>query len=296
VSTETPPVEERSAGGPARSPGGDGDADRDDVDREDFDRLVAEAEAASVDGWDFSWLDGRASEQRPSWGYARLLADRLATAEASLDLETGGGEVLDRAARLPRLAVATESWPPNLARATARLHPRGVVVVRTDDGAPLPFADAAFDLVSSRHPVVPRWTEIARVLRPGGTYLAQHVGPASLRELFEYFLGPQQPEVLRRRHPDEEAAGAVAAGLHLVQLRTESLRVEFGDIGAVVWFLRKVIWIVPGFTVAAYLDRLRELHAQILEHGPFVARSTRTLVEAVRGDDPPPDPTPDPAG
>ena len=33
----------------------------------DFDALVAEADAAPVDGWDFSWLDGRATESRPSW-------------------------------------------------------------------------------------------------------------------------------------------------------------------------------------------------------------------------------------
>ena len=35
------------------------------------------------------------------------------------------------------------------------------------------------------------WDEIARVLRPGGTYFAQHVGPASAFELIEFFLGPQ---------------------------------------------------------------------------------------------------------
>lgn len=33
----------------------------------DSDELVAETEAVSVDGWDFSWLDGRAGEPRPSW-------------------------------------------------------------------------------------------------------------------------------------------------------------------------------------------------------------------------------------
>jgi hypothetical protein len=123
------------------------------------------------------------------------------------------------------------------------------------------------------------------VLRPGGTYLAQHVGPASLRELFEHFLGPQPPDVLRRRHPDDEADAAVAAGLRPVRLRTESLRVEFGDVGAVVWFLRRVIWIVPGFTVAGHLDRLRDLHDRVVRDGPFVAHSTRTLVEAVKPDD-----------
>lgn len=39
-----------------------------------FDALVAEAEAADVSGWGFDWLAGRASEERPPWGYARLLA------------------------------------------------------------------------------------------------------------------------------------------------------------------------------------------------------------------------------
>ncbi len=31
-----------------------------------FEDLLAEAEAVPVDGWDFSWLEGRASEERPS--------------------------------------------------------------------------------------------------------------------------------------------------------------------------------------------------------------------------------------
>ncbi len=59
-----------------------------------FDELVAEAEAAPTEGWEFSWLDGRATEERPTWGYQRLLGARLARASAALDIETGGGEVL----------------------------------------------------------------------------------------------------------------------------------------------------------------------------------------------------------
>lgn len=47
-----------------------------------------------------------------------------------------------------------------------------------------------------------------------------------------------------------------------------------------MYFLRKVIWIVPGFTVEAYRDRLRELHERIEREGPFVAHSTRFLIEA----------------
>ncbi|APE35105.1 SAM-dependent methyltransferase [Nocardia mangyaensis] len=233
-----------------------------------------------VDGWEFSWLDGRATEERPSWGYQRLIGERLAVASAALDLQTGGGEVLGGVAQLPPVTVATEAWPPNVAKATALLRPRGVVVVADDDEPPLPFADGAFDLVISRHPVVVHWAQIARVLEPEGVYLAQHVGPASVFELCEFFLGPQPEEVRRRRHPELARDGAEAAGLAVTDLRSERLRMEFHDIGAVIYFLRKVIWIVPGFRVDTYRDRLRELHERIVTDGPFVAHSARYLIEA----------------
>lgn len=245
----------------------------------DFDDLIAEARSAPVDGWDFSWLDGRATEQRPSWGYQRLMSRRLGGVNAALDIQTGGGEVLAGAQRLPSTMAATEAWPPNLARATRLLHPLGVVVVADPDEPPLPFADESFDLVTCRHPTTVWWAEIARVLRPGGSYLAQHVGPASVFELVEYFLGPQ-PAARAKRHPDTERADAEAAGLTVVDLRSERLPMEFFDIGAVVYFLRKVVWMVPDFTVDRYRDELHRLHRQIERDGSFLAHSARTLVEA----------------
>ncbi|MFD0438287.1 methyltransferase domain-containing protein [Streptomyces chartreusis] len=253
-------------------------------DSRQFEELLAEGAAVPTEGWDFSWFEGRATEARPSWGYAVSLADRLAGATAALDLQTGGGEVLDfalgRAPKAPVLTVATEGWPPNVAKATALLAARGVAVVASPEDAPLPFADAAFELVTSRHPVRAHWTEIARVLRPGGTYFAQHVGPHSVFELVEYFLGPQPEEVRGGRDPERERADAEAAGLEIVDLRAEELRIEFHDIAAVVHFLRKVVWMVPGFTVEAHRTRLRDLHEQIESDGPFVAHSTRHLFEA----------------
>ncbi|MER6346637.1 class I SAM-dependent methyltransferase [Streptomyces sp. NPDC001595] len=249
-----------------------------------FEELVAEGAAVPTEGWDFSWFEGRATEARPSWRYAESLAGRLAAASAVLDVQTGGGEVLDfalgRAAAAPVLTVATEGWPPNVAKATALLRPRGVPVVAAPEDAPLPFADGAFDLVVSRHPVRPHWAEIVRVLRPGGAYFAQHVGPSSVFELVEYFLGPQPDEVRGGRHPDRERADAEAAGLEVTGLRAERLRMEFHDIAAVVHFLRKVVWMVPGFTVEAYEPQLRALHERIRSEGPFVAHSTRHLFDA----------------
>jgi SAM-dependent methyltransferase len=202
---------------------------------------------------------------------------------AALDIHTGGGEVLGGAGPFPPTMAAIETWPPNAALATKRLHPLGVVVVATRDEPPLPFADEAFDLVTTRHPISVWWTEILRVLRPGGTYFAQHIGPATMSELVEYFIGPQQ-EKSAECDPDTISAQGQAAGLQMVDMRLERLRAEFFDIGAVIYFLRKVIWTVPDFTVERYRDRLRELHERIEAEGPFVAHPTRVLVEARKPD------------
>lgn len=248
-----------------------------------FDELVAEGESEPVEGWDFSWLDGRATEERPSWGYSRLLAERLAGAAAALDIQTGGGEVLAQAlAQIPHpppVLAATESWPPNLAVATRNLRPLGATVVHAEDHADLPFPAGSFDLVVSRHPTVTVWGEIARVLEPGGTYLSQQVGTGTNRELTDFMMGPQPVHQVRsaRRYV---APQAQAAGLVVVDLREQALQVTFDDVGAVVYFLRKVLWTVPDFTVAAYRDRLAGLHDLIQFAGPFVCHSRRFLIEA----------------
>ncbi|SCE45907.1 hypothetical protein GA0115252_15097 [Streptomyces sp. DfronAA-171] len=65
-----------------------------------------------------------------------------------------------------------------------------------------------------------------------------------------------------------------------MDLRAVRLRMEFHDIGAVVHYLRKVVWMVPGFTVERYEDRLRELHELIEAEGGFLAHSSRFLIEA----------------
>jgi hypothetical protein len=60
------------------------------------------------------------------------------------------------------------------------------------------------------------------------------------------------------------------------------LRTEFHDIGAVVHFLRKVVWTVPDFTVDRYRYRLAALHDRIAADGPFVSHAQRLIVEARR--------------
>lgn len=251
-----------------------------------FDELVAEGESVPVAGWDFAWFNGRASEERPPWRYSRILAERMRRAQVALDVQTGGGEVLATVPHPPPRLVATESWPPNIHVAAANLRPLGVRLVAAA-GPALPFRSAAFDLVVSRHPAISYegypgwWAEIARVLRPGGTFLAQMIGDGQQRELREALLGPQ-PAPLPRMGADVIAAAAEAAGLSVAELRLASLRSVFYDIAAVVYFLRKVIWIVPDFTVDRYRDQLARLHAHIQAEGCFISHAQRFCIEARR--------------
>ncbi|MEU4243023.1 class I SAM-dependent methyltransferase [Actinoplanes sp. NPDC026619] len=243
-----------------------------------FEELVAEGESVAVEGWDFSWFAGRATEQRPSWGYARLMGERMARAERALDLQTGGGEVLSSIPKAPPVLVATEGWAPNAALARKHLAPLGGRVVEAGENDDLPFDDGTFDLVVSRHPVTIRWAEVARVLAPGGTYFSQQVGAGSLRELTDFMMGPQP--VSQVRAPERARTAATEAGLIVQDLRSEALRIEFFDVAAVIVFLRKVIWTVPQFTVPAYYDRLRAMHDHINRYGPFIAHSYRFLFDA----------------
>jgi SAM-dependent methyltransferase len=250
-------------------------------DQPSFDDLLAEGAAVPAVGWDFSWFEGRATEERPPWGYARMMAERMARAQAALDVQTGGGEVLAQISHPPPVLAATESWPPNVALARRNLAPLGAEVAEAADDAGLPFPAESFDLVVSRHPTEVVWTEIARVLRPGGTYFSQQVGAGSNRELTDFMMGPQP--VSQARSTTVAVAAAGRTGLTVTDLRQASLRTVFNDVGAVVYFLRKVLWTVPGFTVEGYREPLRRLHDKIQAEGPFVAHAERFLIEARKG-------------
>lgn len=248
---------------------------------DEFDQLLEEASTAPADTWDFSWLDGRATEERPGWRYFDRVTERVTNARRLLDIDAGTGNMLADLPQLPPLAVATDSYRPSIQTAAPRLRARGAHVVQTQhDRRVLPFADASFDLIISRHPVETWWSEIVRVLQPGGHYFSQQVGPHSLRDLSEFLMGPQPAG--SRRDPELARQAAEAAGLVVEDLRVERTKVVFYDIGAIVYFLRVVVWTVPDFSVGRYRFQLRRLHEHIRATGAFETSSSRFLIDAHR--------------
>jgi SAM-dependent methyltransferase len=150
------------------------------------------------------------------------------------------------------------------------------------DEADLPFSDDSFDLACARHPTTTSWEGIAKVLQPGGTYFSQQIGSGTNRELTEFLMGPQPISVSHNAERAVTLAGH--AGLEVIDLREELLPVVFFDVGAVIYFLRKVIWTVPDFTVEKYREQLFALYEHIQQHGSFQSHARRFLIEARKPD------------
>ena len=280
---ESVPGNGRADDGPADDGAGEGSADDGAaasaaVGGGELGALVAAAVTAPLRGSDVAGLDGRVTEEPPDWGYTGLVAARMAAAAAALNIQTGDGGALEQIRYPPPVLAATTSDEATIGLARHRLEPLGAVIELVGDDADLPYADHSFDLVTSRHPAVVRWAEIARVLSPGGTYLSQQTGAGSHRELTDFLGG--SPVAGPAGTAQQAAAAAADAGLEVTGLREQALRVEFSDVGAVVWFLRRVPSTVPGFSVGRYAARLTDLHRQILASGPFSCRARRFLIEA----------------
>jgi SAM-dependent methyltransferase len=250
------------------------------MEREAFERLVAEAEGTDFSGWDFSYLAGRWIEDDPTWDYGQKVRERLADVDTLLDMGTGGGERLAALQPLPRHTYATEGYRPNVPVARARLEPLGVRVVEVQEDERLPFGDDFFDMVINRHESFAA-EEVRRVLKPGGRFVTEQVGGKihlRLNELLQdQVVYPYADWVL------EKAVGELeACGFGVLSQREEYPKTVFMDVGAVVYYLKAIPWQISGFSVAAYRERLWAIHELIQEQDGLVVFSHLFYIEACK--------------
>jgi len=252
------------------------------VSRSRRDRLVESwehEERQPFVGWDFSNLDGRMFEEHPPWSYPSRAAALMQHASSMLDMGTAGGErLLTLKEHWPTKVVVTEEYPPNFRLAKRRLTPLGVriEVVRLTDRDPMPFADGEFGLVLNRHSAF-NAAEVARILTSGGTFLTQQVHGQWARDLLAVFgAKPQWPHATLSNF----APRLEAAGLRLVDTREWWGKLTFADVGAIAYYLKAVPWLVPGFTVDRYLDRLLALQSRLDGGETLAFEAGKYLIEA----------------
>jgi SAM-dependent methyltransferase len=236
-------------------------------------------ESVPFAGWDFSYLHGRMIEELPPWSYPARAAELMREATRMLDMGTGGGErLLALQEHWPAVVAVTEDYPPNVALARERLDPLGVRVEVAELGEDdvLPFKDEEFDLALNRHSGIP-CAEVARVLEPGGVFLTQQVHGLWAESLIKAFgTRPQWPHATASYF----AARLEQQGLVVDRVEQWQGDLAFTDVGAVVYYLRAVPWLVPGFSVDTHLPQLLELRRQLEHEGRLVFEARSYLIEA----------------
>jgi hypothetical protein len=231
-------------------------------------------------GWDFSYLDGRMLEEQPEWSYSARAAELMKQSLSVVDLDTGGGErFLKLHEHWPPKVIVTEHYPPNFKLATERLSAFGAKVmdVQLSDFGLMPFADAEFDLVLNRHAAF-NPDEVARVLASGGTFLTQQVhGLWAIDLLAAFDAKTQWPDAT----PEKYLPRLKTAGLEIVNHEDWSGGLAFTDVGAIVYYLKAVPWLVPGFSVESHLKYLLNLQNQ-LEHNRLLTFTARKYIIEAR--------------
>ena len=230
-------------------------------------------------GWDFSYLDNRMLEEQAPWSYTTRAMQLMHQAQAALDMDTGGGErLLGMRPAWPKKMVATENYPLNFHLASERLNPLGVQVhsVRLTRYDPMPFAGGEFNLVLNRHAAF-NSREVTRILTPGGTFLTQQVDGHWAEDLEAVFgASPQWPDATL----ENSLAWLQAAGLAIVTGQEYFGKLTFSDVGAIVYYLRAVPWLVPGFAVNTHLDGLLQLQARLDRGEGLSFQAGKFLIEA----------------
>lgn len=233
-------------------------------------------EVAPFRGWDFSYIRSRKSEDKEPWDYKTLAKELLQKSTSVLDMGTGGGEVFSSLAPFPKHAVAIEGYKPNVKVAKERLEPLGVKVLEVDESYELPFADGGFDLVLNRHSAFTA-SEVFRILKPGGYFLTQQVGGGNLTDLISAFDAvPKYKDWTPQNIKDE----IKNAGFEIKDAREWKGKIEFKDVGAIVYFLKAIPWIVEGFSVESHLQYLEQLQAKLDKGEKLVFTQVRFLVYA----------------
>jgi SAM-dependent methyltransferase len=248
-----------------------------------FERLIREAMEAPFEGWDFSYLDDRKTELTLPWNYAARVQKIMGKANSMLDMGTGGGEILASLSPLPPCTCATEGYAPNVDVAKRKLKPLGVKVYDTtadQENRHLPFCDAEFELVINRHECyVP--AEIWRVLLPGGCFLTQQCAGDGLTDLIEWFKG--KGTVQPMDWTAEVASRQLkSVGFRVVDAKEAFPVYSFLDVGAVVYYLRAIPWLVDDFSVEKYRERLLAMHKHIQKYGGFTVKDQLFFIEATK--------------
>ncbi|BDZ31073.1 SAM-dependent methyltransferase [Lactiplantibacillus sp. WILCCON 0030] len=241
------------------------------------DEWQAESQLA-MHGWDFSHLDGRWRSEQLPWNYRDLVKANLEDDLMWLDVDTGGGELMDSFKHPENKTVVTEGWAPNLKLLREKYANSDVTVIADSNEDLSNVSNNSFDIITNSHGAL-AIQETLNKLRPSGLFITEQVG-ATNNFALSRFLDPNYNPA----YPDNTLIDACArlqyAGMRVEQQAVAFSKMSFFDVGAIVYYATVIPWEFPNFSVEACLPRLHQLDQLIKEQGSIATFADRFMIVA----------------
>ncbi len=223
--------------------------------------LTVAARVGGWRGWDYTRV--RATRDPVPWYYAEIVRRYLRPTDIVLDIGTGSGRQFLSLARFFARGVGIDPDETLVQAAQANLPPALAdrVTFLQMPAHDLGFPPESFDVVLSRHSIVDAG-EVTRVLRPGGLFITQQVGPRNAENVIRVFgctaSGHYRPT------PGQDMDSLVAAFLArdcAILCRAEyNVPYYYTDLSSFVFWL-KAVPIPEDFDMARHWEQVAHIAA-----------------------------------
>lgn len=236
-------------------------------------------EKKSFRGWDFSYINERKLSEPLPWNYDKMVRQYLDTNSTLLDMGTGGGEYLLTLNHPYCNTFATEAYPPNFELCKRILTPLGVEVRQVFNDNYLPFENERFDIIINRHEAFDI-NEVYRLLKPNGLFITQQVGVLNNKELSRFLISDFK-EITTSDHTLKNNMILIEnKGFTILKSDEYFPKLNFIDVGALVYFAKIIEWEFPNFSVDSCFKQLCLLQSIVEKQGFIESKQHRFIIVA----------------
>jgi len=236
-------------------------------------------EKKTFQGWDFSYISNRKTEEPLPWNYDRMVHQYLNANSKLLDMGTGGGEHLLTFKHPHNNTCATEAYPPNFELCKRTLTPLGIDVRQVFNDDYLPFKNDVFDIIINRQAFFDI-SEVYRLLKPNGLFITQQVGDLNNNELRRFLINDFN-EIKGIEHTLESNVALIKSkGLTILNSDECFPNQNFLDVGALVYYAKIIEWEFPNFSVDSCFKQLCLLQSIVEDQGFIESKQHRFIIVA----------------
>ena len=138
----------------------------------------------------------------------------------------------------------------------------------------MPFKDEEFNLILNRLDAF-NSSEVYRILKKNGTFLTQQVGGGNLHDLIDEFNAVTN---LKKWTLSSIKKDLIKVGFEVMKAQEWKGLMEFNEVGAIVYYLKAIPWVLKGFKVEKHIKYLEKLQQKINNGEKLIYTQVRYLI------------------